>query len=164
MTPAVLTRWSPAPTLLPSIPVDEWPIVELAGERWRVAPVPWAPIAIGDAPVVAEAYGCELPTRDLVDAIAKVADFHVEPTILTNTTEKLTINCQRHAWIVAGQLAGVERDQLVVGTHKDVIRTPQGLALYGWHRRNGTVWQPVFRGHSASFLDYSQGLRLVRKA
>lgn len=162
MTPAVLTRWSPAPTLLPSVPVDAWPIVELAGERWRVAPVPWAPIAIGDAPVVAEAYGCELPTRELVDAIAKAADFHVEPAPIRNTPD-VTINCQRHAWIVAGQLAGVERDQLVVGTHKDVVRTPQGLALYGWHRRNGTVWQPVFSGHSASFLDYSQGLRLVRK-
>jgi len=163
MTPAALTRWSPAPTLLPSIPIDAWPIVELAGFRWRVAPVPWAPIAIGDATVVAAAYGCELPTKELVDAIAKAADFHVEPTLLTNTTEKLTINCQRHAWIVAGQLAGVEPEQLVVGTHKDVIRTPQGLALYGWHRRNGTVWQPVYHKHIASFYDYSQGLRLVRK-
>ena len=162
MTPAVSLRWSPAPTLLPSIPIEEWPIVALAGVEYRVSPVPWAPIAIGDAPVIAAAYGCELPAKELVDAIAKAATFRVEPSPIRNTPD-VAINCQRHAWIVAKQIESAPLNALVVGTHKDVIRTPQGLALYGWHRKNGTVWQPVFRGHSENFLDYSQGLRLVQR-
>jgi hypothetical protein len=38
------------------------------------------------------------------------------------------------------------------------------LGIYGWHRCDGSVVQPFYAGHARGWIDYSQGVRLVRRA
>lgn len=64
---------------------------------------------------------------------------------------------------IEAQIAGREF-VLLVGAFKDVVRGPDGrIGLYGWHQLNGKPIQPYFTGHAMDWIDYSQGLRLVRK-
>ena len=58
---------------------------------------------------------------------------------------------------------------LVAGHKKDVVisaklaGSPGKVAIYGWHRTNGTAIQPLHLGHSAAWVDYSHGIRLVQQ-
>src|SRR5690606_27562682 len=65
------------------------------------------------------------------------------------------------------------RDQplgaLVAGHKKDVVianqvfATPERVAIYGWHRPDGTPIQPLYTRHAATWVDYSHGIRLVQR-
>jgi len=35
------------------------------------------------------------------------------------------------------------------------------VAIYGWHQTNGAAIQPLYLGHTAAWVDYSHGIRLV---
>lgn len=159
------------PTSEVSAPESDWVEVECKGERWLVAPSYIAPVGIGEAESIAKQRGCQLPSRELVDAIWKAADLKVDGATLVRKDFLTWSQAEMDA-------ASVHEDQakrvleaiadrpyrLVAGTYKDVIRTTYGkLALYGWHRTDGTPVQPVFTGHAPTWRDYSQGLRLVRK-
>jgi hypothetical protein len=56
---------------------------------------------------------------------------------------------------------------LVAGHQKDVVvcaglaNAPGKVAIYGWHRTNGVPIQPLYLGHAAAWVDYSQCTRLV---
>jgi hypothetical protein len=56
---------------------------------------------------------------------------------------------------------------LTAGHKKDVVQNPQRapvpgrVALYGWHRTNGVPIQPLYLGHTNTWVDYSHGVRLV---
>jgi hypothetical protein len=56
---------------------------------------------------------------------------------------------------------------LVAGHKKDVVLTrrlaeaPGKVAIYGWHKPDGTVIQPLYSGHADSWVDYSHGVRLI---
>src|SRR5208282_2618651 len=58
---------------------------------------------------------------------------------------------------------------LVAGHKKDLVICAQlnasrgKVAIYGWHQTNGTPIQNLYLGHSASWVDYSQCLRLVQQ-
>lgn len=53
---------------------------------------------------------------------------------------------------------------LLAGTHKDFARGPGGrVDLYGWHLLTGAVVEPGRTSHNDRHIDYSQGLRLVRR-
>ena len=58
-------------------------------------------------------------------------------------------------------------DALISGHKKDVVLTNRlaragaKIAIYGWHRLSGTPIQPLSTVHSASYADYSHGIRLV---
>ena len=62
---------------------------------------------------------------------------------------------------------GVTHSALVSGHKKDVVTTnlptgsPGCIAIYGWHRLNGTPIQPLSTVHGACYADYSHGIRLV---
>jgi hypothetical protein len=134
---------------------------------WLVSPIYVAPVGIGEAVELAEKNGCVLPSPELVDAIWQLADLKVEPlprkTDGTPATMSTAAVYQDQAARIAEQYAG--RDfRLIAGTHKDVVMKGGRVGLYGWHRLDGTVIQPFFGGHSASWKDYSQGLRLVKRA
>ena len=68
------------------------------------------------------------------------------------------------------QRAGLPRGALVAGTKKDVViakavfEMPGRVAIYGWHYPDGKPIQPVYTGHTASWVDYSHGVRLVRRS
>ena len=56
--------------------------MECNGERWHVAPVYVAPVARADLPALCDAWGCEVPTSALVDAIWRAADLKLNPHAL----------------------------------------------------------------------------------
>lgn len=61
------------------------------------------------------------------------------------------------------QLAG-RPYRLLAGSQKDVVTQDGVLGIYGWHTLGGLPLQPFFSGHARGWIDYSQGLRLVRRA
>jgi hypothetical protein len=56
---------------------------------------------------------------------------------------------------------------LVVGHKKDVVIVnvvfaKEGkVAIYGWHKPDAKPIQPLYTGHTANWVDYSHGIRLV---
>ena len=56
---------------------------------------------------------------------------------------------------------------LVAGHKKDVVISARlagvtnKVAIYGWHQTNGVPIQPLYLGHTAAWVDYSQCIRLV---
>jgi hypothetical protein len=155
------------------VPVDfiggvGWVPVHYNGQIWNVSPSYIAPVAIGEAARIAETNGAELPTPGLVDAIWKAADLKLQPLprqhdgTAATMASKATFDDQ-YARIMA-QIGG-RPYKLLAGTHKDVVRDPQTgkIGIYGWHMLSGQVIQPFFPGHLESWIDYSQGLRLVQR-
>lgn len=132
------------------------------------------PMTPGMAQKLAEALDCTLPTRKMVDAIWRAAAIKLEPSPIPPSDEmtsvkviaahSATVTAQRHA--VAKELSP---GALVAGHKKDVVITPRlaatpgRVAIYGWHRADGNPIQPLFTGHSADWVDYSHGVRLVRR-
>lgn len=58
---------------------------------------------------------------------------------------------------------------LAAGHKKDVVLSARlasvtnKVAIYGWHRTNGVPIQPLYLGHAASWVDYSQCIRLIKR-
>ena len=153
-------------------PVCEWPVVELDGERWRVAPVYLAPVSRAQAVALAESYGCELPTAALVDAIWAAADLRLSPNHLTRDyrSPKDMVAYSEQAVAIEREIArtldpeGRDSFELLAGSHKDFARMPDGrVDLYGWHTLRGVPIEKGRTSHGAGYVDYSQGLRLVRR-
>jgi hypothetical protein len=59
--------------------------------------------------------------------------------------------------------------ELVAGHKKDVVisnslnRNAGKVAIYGWHRTNGRPIHNLATVHSADYVDYSHGIRLIQK-
>lgn len=119
---------------------------------------------------IADVTGCLLPTRKMVDAIYEGAEVKLTPQPLapgpTMTTPAVFL---QHNAIVRTQLASsiTSPTALTAGHKKDVVITtrlsnaPTRVAIYGWHRTNGVAIQPLYLGHTAVWVDYSHGIRLV---
>lgn len=158
-------------TCSPVGPVTAWPVVELSGVRWHVAPVYLAPVARRDVWAACDAWECELPTRELVDAIWKAGTIRLEPSglfrhpnDLANGASMLAYLDQRNRIDRALADAGFGPDDLVVGTHKDfAVVDGSRIDLYGWHTLAGKPIEPGRTSHNDAHVDYSQGLRLVRR-
>ncbi len=117
---------------------------------------------------IADALGCALPTPKLVDEIARAAEVKLEPRPLTDEREAVTTFVQHNA-IVEEQRRGKPLGPIVAGAKKDIVLSkllaerPGRVAIYGWHRLDGKPIQPVTTVHAATYVDYSHGVRLVRK-
>jgi hypothetical protein len=117
----------------------------------------------------ADAFGFVLPTRKMVNDIWAAATTHLEPRPLTVERESPLTFLQHHR-IIEDQLEGAERGTFVAGIKKDIVVTnrllekPQRVAIYGWHYQNGQPIQPVYAGHVDWYVDYSHGVRPVRRA
>lgn len=161
-------------------PVESWPIVELDGERWHVAPVYVAPVARADLPALCEAWGCEVPTSALVDAIWRAADLRLNPYGLMRNYRIPKDMASPEAY--ASQRRAIEREvgrvlaergmvasgeyafNILAGTHKDFAILPGGRTdLYGWFTLAGVPIEKGATSHNETYVDYSQGLRLVRR-
>lgn len=127
------------------------------------------PVAAHTAQLVADAAGCVLPTRKIVDEVYKRADLRLTSPRLPNA-DKLA-SCD---YYVAHDAAiEIRRDKLdgklgalFAGHKKDIVISkkladaPGRLAIYGWFL-NGEPIQPLSAVHSVQYVDYSHGVRLV---
>lgn len=134
---------------------------------WLVSPRYTAPVGIGQAEQIARSLGCELPTPELVDLIWAHADLRLDP--LPRKFRRWTVEEMAGEATVLDQHRRIEEQiagrpyTLLAGTHKDVVKLRGRLGIYGWHRPDGTMIQPLFFGHAHAWKDYSQGLRLCRR-
>lgn len=138
------------------------------GQVWEVTRRQIAPVGIGEALAMAQAEGLDLPSPAMIDAIWQSADLKITPR--PRSFKHWTAAEMNDPTVHADQLANIENQiagqdfVLLVGAYKDVVRGPDGrVGLYGWHQLNGKPIQPYFTGHGMDWIDYSQGLRLVRK-
>lgn len=128
------------------------------------------PLGLGAAMDVAEGLGFSLPTRRIVDAIYRQASVRLEPSPLPASDEmRSTAYVQRHNAMVLAQRELVQAPAfaLVAGQKKDLVLTnllwthPGRVAIYGWHRPDGSAIQPLSIVHGSRYADYSHGVRLV---
>ena len=61
---------------------------------------------------------------------------------------------------VTGLVAGIKKD--VVVTNRLAERSNR-VAIYGWHKLDGSPIQPLTIVHHAGYVDYSHGVRLMRR-
>ena len=148
-------------------PVSSWPIVTCKGVRWYVAPVYVPAMSRKRVSAVLEEWGCEAPTRELVDAIWAAADLKLDPWKVARTPN--TRENMQSERALADQLDRLEAMvygedfTLLAGSHKDIAWvSPARMDLYGWHQLNGVVIEKGLTSHDDEYEDYSQGLRLVR--
>ncbi len=128
----------------------------------------WARINITPlaAQKIADSLDCFLPTRKMVDDIYKAAKIKLEPVPMFAFRDS-TPTMWHHHLIIEGQRKG--RKGLIAGIQKDVVISgkitrdpkPDRVAIYGWHKLNGSPIQPLYTGHIYWWVDYSQGIRLV---
>jgi len=119
---------------------------------------------------VAGHFGFVLPTRKMVDAIYEQAEGRLRPQPMpAGPRMRSTGYYVTHDRRIAVQRAalGLDAGSLVAGHKKDVVVTrrlatrPGKLAIYGWHRPDGSPIQPLSTVHGATYADYSHGVRLV---
>ncbi len=123
---------------------------------------------------LADALHCSLPTPKMVDEIYAAAEVKLAPSPVSPSPAMTTVpvfadhNATVHAQR-AEQLKAHPLGALVAGHQKDVVisaklaSAPGKVAIYGWHRTNGVAIQPLYLKHSATWVDYSQCLRLVQQ-
>lgn len=148
-----------------------WVEVQYQGQTWSVAPDYIYPVTIGDAVSIAHAHGCELPSPGLVDAIWAAADLKLDGTKLRRSDFKVWSQAEMSSKAVIDDqqkkidaAIGGRSFKLLAGSHKDVVLGPGNVVgLYGWEDASGHPIQPFFSGHAATWGDYSQGVRLVRR-
>jgi hypothetical protein len=117
---------------------------------------------------IADAFGCALPTRKIVDEVYRASTVKLEPKPMTENRESPATFLQHNA-IIEKQRAGEKLGELVVGVKKDVVisnrlaEKPNRVAIYGWHKLDGKPIQPLTIVHVASYVDYSHGVRLMKR-
>jgi hypothetical protein len=132
------------------------------------------PMTPATAQRIADNIDCILPTRKMVDAIYSAAEVKLAPLPIPPSAAMTTVPVfALHNEMVRTQrlesLAAHPPGALVAGHQKDVVICPQlagapgKVAIYGWHRTNGAAIQPLYLGHTAAWVDYSQCIRLVQQ-
>ncbi len=131
-----------------------------------------APLSPGTAQNIANLAGCCLPTPKMVDDIYAAATVKLTPEPIPPSPAMTTVPVfLRHNEMVHIQRKGRGKPpgSLVAGHKKDVVIAnavfaKEGkVAIYGWHKRGGRPIQPLYTGHTANWVDYSHGIRLVRR-
>ena len=124
------------------------------------------PLTPATAQALAASLDCTLPTRRMVDEIYRAAGARLAPAPLPPGPEMTSVAVFAQHSAMIKNLSG----SLTAGHKKDVVLTPQlaaapgKVAIYGWHRKDGTPIQPLYLGHTAAWVDYSHGIRFVQNA
>lgn len=127
--------------------------------------LPMTPMA---AQKIADAFGCSLPTRKIVNDIYEQSELKLEPRPLTEKREAIETFVEHHQ-IIERQRGAKPLGTLIAGIKKDVVLTnrlnekPNRVAIYGWHKLDGKPIQPLTIVHGDGYVDYSHGIRLVRR-
>jgi hypothetical protein len=117
---------------------------------------------------IADVFGCNLPTRKIVDEVYSVAKVKLEPRPLTQDRESTATFLQHHA-MIEEQRQGKTLGDMVAGIKKDVVvsnrldEKANRVAIYGWHKLDGKPIQPLNVAHVNWYVDYSHGVRLVKR-
>ncbi len=130
------------------------------------------PMTPATAQDIADHAGCILPTRKMADAIFANATVRLMPQPLPPGPQMTmpTVFIQHNDLVRtqrAEQLPQHPLGALTVGAKKDVVISARltsvtnKVAIYGWPRLDGSIIQPLFLGHTAAWVDYSHGIRLV---
>ncbi len=125
------------------------------------------PMTPGSAQRIADAFGCSLPTRKMVNNIYVGADVKLEPRPLTLEREAVKTFLQ-HNRIIEEQRKFRVLGLLVAGIKKDVVITnllqahPGKVAIYGWHLNDLKPIQLLTTVHTENYVDYSHGIRLIK--
>jgi hypothetical protein len=133
------------------------------------------PISPNTAQKIADVTGCSLPTRKMVNDIYAAALVKLVPSPIPPSAAMTTVPVfSNHNAIVKSQRAHYLKEfplgTLVAGHQKDVVLSARlasavgNVAIYGWHQMNGAPIQPLYLGHGARWVDYSQCTRLVQNA
>lgn len=121
---------------------------------------------------LADAWNCTLPTTKMVDIIWSYSSNVCEPLPWGppyDASMMSTHRIIRHNELINDDILKKKLDarQLLVGHKKDVVMTNQlskhsnSIAIYGWHRPDGSNIQPLYLGHENTYCDYSHGERFI---
>ena len=128
------------------------------------------PISPSTAQVVADLLGCSLPTTRMVDDVYANATIKLTPAPIPPSPAMTTIPVfLRHNELVMAQRKQKPPGGLIAGHKKDVViaaevfAVPGKVAIYGWHKPDGKPIQLLYTGHTATWVDYSHGIRLVQR-
>lgn len=128
------------------------------------------PMRLETALTVAERYGFTLPTPKLVDAIYAESAVRLSPQPLpASAVMRSTAYYEHHNDLIRNQRAAssTTMGSLISGHKKDLVLTNrlwqnlERVAIYGWHRLDGSPIQPLSTVHGWHYADYSHGARLV---
>ncbi len=104
----------------------------------------------------------------MVDAITDAAKARLEPQPMTRDRESV-VTFVEHNDLIEKQRPQVSADPFIAGIKKDVVLTNRlnekanRVAIYGWHHQDGTPIQPLTIVHVNWYVDYSHGVRLVKR-
>lgn len=129
------------------------------------ARVPLTPMA---AQAIADSVHCFLPTRKMVNEIYEQSRVKLAPVPMYAFRDS-SVTMWQHHLIIEGQRQG--RKGLIAGIKKDVVISnivnqqakQNRVAIYGWHLLNGKAIQPLYAGHVNWYVDYSHGIRLIKR-
>jgi hypothetical protein len=128
------------------------------------------PMTASTAQRIATLLDCVLPTKKLVDAIYRQAPAKLPPSFIqggpdpSDHQDYLFHNAELEAHRARRRL---QLGALTAGNKKDIVLTDRlveksdRVAIYGWHRDDGTPIQPLSTLHGRRYADYSHGVRLV---
>lgn len=125
---------------------------------------------------IADATGCTLPTRKMVNDIYSAATVKLAPQPIPASGQMTTVPVfddhndsvyiQRHnvTWnsYSLGELVGGDKKDVVISN--SIYTTANRVVIYGWHTSVGNPIQPMSNVHGDTYLDYSHGIRLVQNA
>jgi hypothetical protein len=128
------------------------------------------PVTPFTAQSIADLLGCVLPTPKMVDDIYANATVKLTPapippspamtTVVVFLHHNEMVHAARKEEPAGGLVAGHKKDVVIANK---VFKTPAKVAIYGWHKPDGKPIQPLYTGHTASWVDYSHGIRLVSR-
>jgi hypothetical protein len=128
----------------------------------------YVPLTYYSATIVADHFGCVLPTARMVDAIYEQSAHHLTPAPLpAGPLMRSNLYLEEHQHRIDQQRAGLPLGDLIAGHKKDLVLSnrlgqyPGRVAIYGWHLAPGHPIQPLSTVHGAQYVDYSHGVRLV---
>lgn len=124
---------------------------------------------------IARSLNCSLPTRKMSDMIYQAASVKMEPQPIPPSVRMTTIPVfiEHNKMIQARRqktLMNFPEGKLVAGNKKDIVISNKiynkdgrlRVVIYGWHQSGGQAIQPLYGGHTADWVDYSHGVRLVQ--
>jgi hypothetical protein len=128
------------------------------------------PMTSAAAQRIADLTETMLPTPKLVDDIYRQAEAKLPPSYIDGGPtddeiadflfhhEKLEKNRKSRGYPLGVLTAGDKKDIVLCGRMRE---RPERVAIYGWHKNEGDVIQPLSTTHSCRYADYSHGVRLV---
>jgi hypothetical protein len=129
--------------------------------------VPMTPMTARE---IAEAFNCAMVTRKIADDLYRHATVKLDPQPLTEDRESVQTFYRHHQMIEAQRLETRRPlGALIAGIKKDVVLTnrlfekPERVAIFGWHKLDGSPIQPLTIVHRQSYVDYSHGVRLISR-